>query len=120
MRANLLAAVLAELHRAGDGVEASVVMSNDGLLMATHLPEDYEENRLAAITAAILSLSARAAAEFNRGTVSQILIRGDRGNFVVSKAGNDAVLVVLTPASSVLGITFIDCKRAAEEIEQIL
>ncbi len=120
MRAKLLDAVLSDLHQNGDGVEASAIMSNDGLMMSSYLPDNYEENRLAAITAALVSLSARAAADFYRGRVTQILIRGDRGNFVVSRAGNDAVLIVLTPASSRLGITFIDCKRAAEEIEQIL
>ena len=120
MRAKLLDAVLEELHKNGNDVEASAVMSNDGLLMATNLPDSYEENRLAAITAAIVSLSARAAGDFHRGCVTQVLIRGDRGNFVISKAGSDAVLVVLTPKTSRLGITFIDCQRAADEIESIL
>ena len=57
-RAGRLAAALDEFVRSSPDVEAAAVVSFDGLPMASALPEDLEEDRVGAMSAALLSLGA--------------------------------------------------------------
>ena len=48
-------------------IEASAVVSVDGLIMASSLPAGVEEDRVSAMSAAMLSLGERIAGELGRG-----------------------------------------------------
>ena len=60
-------------------IEAAAVVSVDGLIMASALPRDVEEDRVSAMSAAMLSLGERIAIELGRGTLDQVFIRGEQG-----------------------------------------
>lgn len=70
---------LKELQASTPDIEASAVVSIDGLIMASALPADVEEDRVSAMSAAMLSLGERIASELGRGTLDQVYIRGERG-----------------------------------------
>ncbi|MGQ4870485.1 MAG: roadblock/LC7 domain-containing protein [Candidatus Thorarchaeota archaeon] len=101
------------------GVEGSALVSLDGLMIASALPES-EQERVAAISAAMLSLGEKATSELNRGTLQEIYVKGDRGYTLMTSGGDTALLLVLAKADAQLGLIFVDMKRMAESLVEIL
>ena len=120
MRADAMAEILADLNGSSGDIEASAVVSLDGLMMASLLPANVEEDRVAAMSAALLALGERTARELARGTLSQILIQGAEGYVIMTAAGSEAVLTVLTKKDAKLGLVFLDISRAAKELGSLL
>ncbi|OHX36901.1 hypothetical protein BJL95_19565 [Methylomonas sp. LWB] len=120
MRADMLTSVLTELNGTSADIEASGVISTDGLMMASVLPANMDEDRVGAMSAAMLSLGDRTAQELSRGGLEQVLIKGDKGYVLMTYAGREAVLTVLAKPNAKLGLIFLDVKRAAESIAEML
>lgn len=119
-RTELLVARLRDLQASSSDVEASAVISVDGLTIASALPGDVEEDRVSAMSAAMLSLGERIATELGRGELDQVYIKGSNGYVVLMSAGADAVLTVLARQKTRLGLLFLDMRRAAEELGRLL
>jgi uncharacterized protein len=120
MRADLLTSILSELNGTSADIEASGVISTDGLMMASVLPAGLDEDRIGAMSAAMLSLGDRTAQELMRGNLEQVLIKGAKGYVLMVYAGDEAVLTVIAKQNSRLGLIFLDVKRAAESISELL
>ncbi len=120
MRSDMLVSVLSELNGSSAEIEATGVISVDGLMMASILPASMDEDRVGAMSAAMLSLGDRTAQELVRGGLEQVLIKGDSGYVLMTHAGKDAVLTVLAKPNAKLGLIFLDVKRAAKSISEFL
>ncbi|HEX7594338.1 MAG TPA: roadblock/LC7 domain-containing protein [Anaerolineae bacterium] len=101
-------------------VEASAVVSADGLIIASDLPQGVEEDRVSAMSAAMLSLGDRIATELRRGVLDQVYIRGENGYVVLMAAGEEAVLTVLAKREAKLGLILYDMKKAAADISAMI
>ena len=112
--------VLRNLLSGTPEIEASAVISEDGLVIASALPQHIEEVRVAGMSATLLSLGSRAASELGRGGLEQVLIRGAKGYAVMINAAPGTLLLVLTTHEAKLGLIFLDMKRAVGEITRIL
>jgi hypothetical protein len=111
---------LRDLQTSSTDVEASALVSVDGLIMASALPPDVEEDRVSAMSAAMLSLGDRIAAELGRGMLDQVYIRGNNGYVLLLDVGEEAVLTVLARQEAKLGMLFLDMKRAAEDLGRLV
>ena len=60
MRNNQLQQILNDLNGSTADIEASALISTDGLMMASALPQGMDEDRVGAMTAALLSLGVTA------------------------------------------------------------
>jgi predicted regulator of Ras-like GTPase activity (Roadblock/LC7/MglB family) len=120
MRADMLKSILTELNGTSADIEASGVISTDGLMMASVLPQGLDEDRVGAMSAAMLSLGDRTAQELERGGLEQVLIKGSRGYVLMTHAGKEAVLTVMAKPNAKLGLIFLDVKRAAESIAALI
>jgi len=101
-------------------IEASAVVSVDGLIMASALPADVEEDRVSAMSAAMLSLGERISGELGRGTLDQVFVRGEDGYVILMAIGQDAVLTALAHSRAKLGMVFLDMKRTANELARFV
>jgi predicted regulator of Ras-like GTPase activity (Roadblock/LC7/MglB family) len=119
-RTEQLVRVLKELSGSTPDVEASAVVSSDGLIIASALPKDVEEDRVAAMSAAMLSLGERTSKELGRGILDQVFIKGEHGYVILMNAGTDAVLTAMVRQEAKLGLIFLDMKRAAAEIGKLI
>lgn len=119
-RTENMTVVLKDLEAGTPDIEASAIVSVDGLIMASALPQDVEEDRVAAMSAAMLSLGERTAQELNRGKLDQVFIRGEAGYVLLMNAGEDAVLTTLVRKDAKLGLIFLDMKRAVEELAKLV
>ena len=112
--------LLKELQVTTPDVEASAVVSVDGLIIASALPADVEEDRVSAMSAAMLSLGERIASELRRGTLDQVFVRGEDGYVLLMAVGEEAVLTALARKNAKLGLVFLDMKRTAEALLRLL
>jgi predicted regulator of Ras-like GTPase activity (Roadblock/LC7/MglB family) len=120
MRADMLNSILNELNGTSADIEASGVVSTDGLMMASQMPAELDEDRVGAMSAAMLSLGDRTAQELSRGTLEQVLIKGENGYVLMTGAGDEAVVTVMAKPKAKLGLIFLDVKRAAENIAKLV
>ena len=109
---------LRDLQATAPDIIASAVVTADGLSLASALPQDVEEERIAAMSAAMLSLGERIAAELQRGALEEVYIRGDQGMVLLTSVGRDAVLTALSRNEAKLGIIFLEMRRAAADLEK--
>jgi predicted regulator of Ras-like GTPase activity (Roadblock/LC7/MglB family) len=112
--------LLKDLEGTTPDIEASAIVSVDGLMIASALPQDVEEDRVAAMSAAMLSLGERTATELARGNLSEVYVKGESGYVVLMASGENAVLTALARKDAKLGLVFLDMKRAAEEVADIV
>jgi len=119
-RAQLMVERLRELQASSPDIEASAVVSIDGLPIASALPQNIEEDRVSAMSAAMLSLGERIAAELGRGRLDQVYIKGENGYVILMAIGEEAVLTVLAREQSKLGLIFLDMRRAVEDLARLL
>ena len=115
-RAELMVDRLRELRAGTADIEASAIVSVDGLIMASALPANVEEDRVSAMSAAMISLGERIAGELGRGLLDQVYIRGDHGYVLLMSVGEDAVLTVLAREGARLGLIFLDMRRVVEDM----
>jgi len=111
---------LRAMQAASPDIEASAVVSVDGLIMASALPVDVEEDRVSAMSAAMLSLGERIAAELGRGMLDQVYIRGDSGYVILAAVGEEAVMTALAREQAKLGLVFLEMRRAAEDLTRLV
>ena len=119
-RIELLVRRLQELQMDTPDVEATAIVSVDGLPMASSLPAGVEEDRVSAMSAAMLSLGERIARDLGRGSLDEVYVKGENGYVVLRAVGEEAVLTALARQQTKLGLLFLDMRRASEDLAAIL
>jgi len=116
----LLVDRLRDLQARTPDIEASAIVSVGGLIVASALPASVEEDRVSAMSAAMLSLGERIASELGRGVLNQVYIKGSDGYVILMSVGEEAVLTVLARKEAKLGLIFLDMRRTAEDLAAFL
>lgn len=119
-RSQLMVERLRDLQASSPDIEASAIVSVDGLTIASALPQGVEEDRVSAMSAAMLSLGERIASELGRGALDQVYIKGSSGYVVLMSVGEEAVLTALARQDAKLGLIFLDMRRATEDLERLI
>jgi predicted regulator of Ras-like GTPase activity (Roadblock/LC7/MglB family) len=112
--------ILKKLLSAIPEVKAAAIVSAEGLPIASALPQGVDETRIAAMTAALLSLAERSVIELEKGEFDQLYVKGSEGYLLVLQAGPNAVLTVSTTSDVRLGLIFLDCKRTCDKIAKLI
>jgi len=95
-------------------------VSVQGLPICSALAKDVNDGIVSAMSAAILSVSERAVEELARGDLKRILIEGDDGIIILSKAGENAILCTLAKSEASLGMVFLNIQRVSNKIAELL
>ncbi len=119
-KADLLAAALDDFLATSPEVEAAAVVSADGLPMASALPPHVEEDRLAAMSAALLTLGERAAHNLGKGELAQVFVEGSQGHVILMSAGTSAVLVAVTSKDAKAGLILFEMRKAAGQVQRVM
>jgi len=119
-RAARLDHALADLLAQAPELEAAAVVSFDGLAMASALPLGMNEDRVAAMSAALLSLGEKAAAGLGRGDLSQVYVEGETGTVFLVSCDDEAVLVAVAAAGAKAGLMLFEVRRSAAAVADVL
>ncbi|MFX0093434.1 MAG: roadblock/LC7 domain-containing protein [Candidatus Hodarchaeota archaeon] len=105
----------------GAGIEASAIVGHEGLPIVSDLPQDMDELRFAAITAASLALGERAMMEVSKGELERISVEGSDGIIVSISCGAAVLTVTVDKATKTpLGLLFHEMSKAATKIKEII
>jgi predicted regulator of Ras-like GTPase activity (Roadblock/LC7/MglB family) len=119
-RSQRLDRAIADLLSQVPEVEAAAVVSFDGLPMASALPATMDEDRVAAMSAALLSLGERAAEGLGRGGLNQVYIEGEQGTVFLVAAEDEAVLVAVAAKGAKVGMMLYEVRRSAQTVADVL
>ena len=119
-RASQLRSALRGLNALSADIEASAVISGDGLMLASMLDPHIDADRYAAMCASLLALAERAAQEVYRGRLKRVMIEGEHGTMLLVQAGDDGVLAVAARQTVNLGMVFLEATKVAARIRALL
>ncbi len=111
--------VLTDLRHTGD-IEASAIVSRDGLLMASDIHESVHAETFAAMSATMLGAAETAVAELKKGIPDRLIIESKKGKVITTGAGPKALLVVLTSPEAGLGLILVEMERATDKLKGML
>ena len=111
---------LGALRLLSPDMDAAAVVSVEGVLLAASLPDDLEEERLAAMTAAMLALGERIAAELGRGELQEVFIKGRDGYVLLMPISETLLLTTLVSAEAKLGMALLDMERTIADLRGLL
>jgi predicted regulator of Ras-like GTPase activity (Roadblock/LC7/MglB family) len=111
---------LRDMQASSPDIEGSAIVSVDGLSIASALHQEIEEDRVSAMSAAMLSLGERIASELGRGILEQVYIRGENGYVLLTAVGEEAVLTVMARKEAKLGLILLDMRRAVEDLVDMI
>ncbi len=103
-----------------EGVKAAQLTADTGQPLASILPSSADDMRLAAMTAALCSLSERAIGEMGLGEFEQSYIKGSKGYLLILHAGEDRVLSVSTTKDIKLAPILYKHYKQLEEGDKIV
>jgi len=103
-----------------EGVKAAQLTADTGQPLASILPSSADDMRLAAMTAALCSLSERAIGEMDLGEFEQSFIKGSKGYLLILHAGEDRVLSVSTTKDIKLAPILYKHYKQLEDGEEIV
>jgi predicted regulator of Ras-like GTPase activity (Roadblock/LC7/MglB family) len=110
---------LKELNqRSGDSIEASTIVSNDGLIKAKLFNAEIDPHRFGAICASLFSLAKRAAHDALRGDLRLVLIDGKLGTMIVVQIGSSAILAVAAKPKAQIGRILLEVRKTAESVKK--
>src|SRR3954449_2899969 len=112
--------VLSDLLGRAPELQAASVVSFDGLPMASALPSGMDEDRVAAMSAALLSLGERAAENFGRGSLSQVYVEGVPGTVFLLSADDEAGLVAVGAPGGKVALLMFEVRRSAVTVADAL
>ncbi len=103
-----------------EGVKAAQLTADTGQPLASILPATTDDMRLAAMTAALCSLSERAIGEMGLGDFEQSYIQAKKGYLLILHAGEDQILTVSTTKDVKLAPILYKHYKNLEEAEELI
>ncbi|MEW6492227.1 MAG: roadblock/LC7 domain-containing protein [Cyanobacteriota bacterium] len=101
-------------------VQGAAIVTPDGLPLASSLPGSMDEERVSAMSAAMLSLGERIGKELLGGTTDRIYVEGDEGFTILTSCGDDAMFLVLASKEAKQGILMLEIKRIISDVRPAL
>ena len=111
--------ILKDLKAAGD-IEASAIVSRDGLLIAADISQNVNAEAFAAMTATMLGAAETATSELGKGIPDRVIVEGKEGKIIATGAGPKALLVVMTTSRANLGLVLLEMSKASEKVKELL
>ena len=113
-------ALLRELQEMDSEIEATAVVSIEGVIIASSLNNGLNDESVAAMSAAMVGLGERIAMELGRGILDQVVIRGDAGSVILISINDEAVLTAVINDEIQLGLVFLDMRKAVADLAQFV
>jgi uncharacterized protein len=112
--------VLRALRSASPDIIGSALVSTDGFVMASLLPQEIDEESVSAMAAALLGVGERICGQLMHSNMEQTYVRGGKGYVLLNAVGADSVLVVMTTPDAKLGLVFFDVKHRVADLLAVL
>jgi uncharacterized protein len=115
-----LADILRTLRATSPEVIGAAVVSAEGFIIASVLPNDTDEDLIGGMAASLLGVGERISADLMRAQMDQVFVRSPKGYILLNAINAAASLVVLVTKDAKLGLIFLELKRAIAELANCL
>ncbi|MEM9558620.1 MAG: roadblock/LC7 domain-containing protein [Acidobacteriota bacterium] len=116
-----------EIHRLLDQLRDAVpelrgvlVASTDGLAIAHSMNEQIDVDRVAAMAATALGVGKRIAETLGAGELMETNVRGTSGQIFLYAAGSQAILAVIAPELTNVGLVHLEARGTAGQIGPVI
>ena len=120
IQSSLLQNLLRNFIRSTPEIQGSALVSLDGLPIISVLSAQMDEETMAAMSAAMLSLGERMGTEVDLGVTERLFVEGDKGYSILVSCGTEAVLLILASKAGKQGLLFLAIKRLVAKIKPLL
>jgi predicted regulator of Ras-like GTPase activity (Roadblock/LC7/MglB family) len=114
----LLKEVLDELISRNPEIMSALVVSDDGLNVASGIPH-ADDDSVALIASDLIDMAGEFSRRLEQGKLHRILLEGKNRTTIVVDAGTHTVLAVLVPADAKLGLITHSMRHTAAHIAAI-
>ena len=114
----LLKEVLDELVERNPNIINTLVVSDDGLNVASGIPHTDDDNT-AIVASDLMDMAKNFGDRLEQGRITRILLEGEQRTTVVISAGKRTVLIVVVPADEKLGLIAQAMRHSATQIAAI-
>jgi len=111
--------ILNDLGFGGD-IEASVLISRDGLLMASGKTNGFNPEVFAAFSASIQNVAESSSSKLNRGVVNRTIVETKENKIITEGVDSNSLLVVVAKNRAKLGLILFRLSKAASKIKEAL
>jgi predicted regulator of Ras-like GTPase activity (Roadblock/LC7/MglB family) len=120
-RGAILTDLMHQLVDASPDFEGAVLVSMDGLVMAAEgTLENLDDSDVGAVATRAFGLSGETTNMLERGDLSKLILLGQEGNMVITRAGSEALCVVLLRPHAKIGIASFEAERISQQIADVL
>lgn len=88
--------------------------------MASHLPVAVNEERISAMSAALLSVSERMIETLLGNKSERVIVQSKAGYVIVSATAKNLLLTVMACPSAKLGMVFHDINKTSQSVQELL
>ncbi|MCA9735938.1 MAG: roadblock/LC7 domain-containing protein [Deferribacteres bacterium] len=111
---------LSNLEEKLPGYKGAVVVSIEGLLMASKINATCEKNILGALGTALFAVGRRVSDESKNGELKKVYLDGESGDIVVFSAGANALLVAMFESEKNISTAFKILETTAHKIKEVV
>jgi predicted regulator of Ras-like GTPase activity (Roadblock/LC7/MglB family) len=112
--------IMEEATAMAAGVRAWMLLSKEGLPIASAVPQGLEEAEIAAMAASILGVADLAAERMEQGSLEEVLVTNEQGLMLIKSAGEKAILFLAASKELKTGLLVWAAKTACEHIAPLL
>ena len=109
--------VLNDLNKT-PGITGSMVVGNDGIVIAADLETGYEGDTVGALAASITSNIQKSLERLQTTPLAQVTIEADQTKMFFTDAGRLGILVVTTDPEVNIGLIRLEIKNALNKLDQ--
>lgn len=114
----LLKEVLDELVVHNPNIISTIVVSDDGLKVASGIPHQHDDD-VSLVASNLMDTAKEFSQQLQQGRLNRVVLEGERRTTVVMRAGRRTVLVVSVPSDEKLGVLSLSMRQAAAKIAKI-
>ena len=112
--------IIDEATELAAGIKAWILLSKEGLPIASAMAEGLEEAEIAAMSASILGVADLAAERMDQGLLEEVLLTNEKGLVIMKSAGEKAILVLAASKKLKPGMLVYAAKTACDNIAPLL
>ncbi len=112
--------ILNSIKEETPGVRALAVISYDGFVIESFMPSSVDEDLMAAMGSSVLSIAERMGIDLRLGDFELGIVCGSDGYLLLTRAGKEAILILLVNKDVKLGVALYMAKRAAARVAEAL
>jgi hypothetical protein len=120
MSSNVLSHILLDLNETTPAIEASAVISVDGMLLHSALPLGMDEDLASAMSSALLAVGVRASTVLSRGKIEHLLVKSAGHYILVIPAGESALVAFWVAEHAQLDRVFLAAHQLATQAREWL